>query len=57
MRAARMTVQPWDKLCSRCGEPTFGDLLDERRLCDYCRKIVTMKTAQKQEEKATPRDR
>ena len=57
MRAARVTVQPWDKLCSRCGKPTFGDLLDERGLCDYCRKIVTMKTAQKQEEKATPRDR
>ena len=47
MRVARVTVPPWDKLCSRCGRPTFGDLLDEKGLCDHCREIAAMKTAQK----------
>ncbi len=44
MRAAHVTVQPWDKPCSRCGKPTFEDFLDERGLCAYCREIVAMKT-------------
>ena len=52
MRATHVTVRPWDKQCSRCGKPTFEDLLDERGLCDYCRVIVAMKTAKKQKRKA-----
>jgi rRNA maturation endonuclease Nob1 len=52
MRATHVTVRPWDKVCSRCGKPTFEDLLDESGLCDYCREIVGMKTARKQKHKA-----
>ena len=52
MRATHVTVRPWDKVCSRCGKPTFEDLLDERGLCDYCSEIVGMKIARKQKHKA-----
>ena len=57
MRATHVTVRPWDKQCSRCGKPTFEDLLDEGGLCDYCREIVAMKTAKKQKDKTTVPDR
>ena len=52
MRATHVTVRPWDKQCSRCGKPTFEDLLDERGLCDYCREVIAAKTAKKQKRKA-----
>jgi CRISPR/Cas system-associated protein Cas10 (large subunit of type III CRISPR-Cas system) len=57
MRAARVAVKPWDKTCSRCGRPTFGDLLDEKGLCDYCREIVAMKSARKKKDGLRTRDR
>jgi hypothetical protein len=33
--ATQIGATPWHKPCSRCGKPTFQDLLDERNLCDY----------------------
>jgi len=45
--ATHVAVKPWYKTCSRCGKPTFEDLLDERGLCDYCREIVAMKVSSK----------
>ncbi|MGD0662638.1 MAG: hypothetical protein ABSD38_31675 [Syntrophorhabdales bacterium] len=47
MHATHVAVKPWYKTCSRCGKPTFEDLLDERGLCDYCREIVAMKVSSK----------
>jgi len=57
MRATHVTVREWDKVCSRCGKPTFEDLLDERGLCDYCREIGAMKTTKNRKDKAAARDR
>ena len=31
--------------CSRCGKPTFSDLLDSEGICDYCREVRSMKAA------------
>jgi len=31
--------------CSRCGKPTFSDLLDSEGMCDYCREVRSMKAA------------
>jgi ribosomal protein L37E len=31
--------------CSRCGKPTFSDLLDKEGMCDYCREVRSMKAA------------
>jgi len=30
---------------SRCGKPTFSDLLDSEGLCDYCREVTSMKAS------------
>jgi hypothetical protein len=43
MQVMQVAAKPWHKTCSRCGKPTFEDLLDELGLCDYCREIVAMK--------------
>ena len=52
MRATHVTVKPWEKPCSRCGKPTFKDLLDENGRCAYCREIASMKKTRKQKGKA-----
>jgi hypothetical protein len=50
MQATPVAAEPWNKTCSRCGKPTFQDLLDERGLCDYCREIVAMKVSSKKKQ-------
>lgn len=37
--------KPWYVPCSRCGKPTFSDLLDGEGMCDYCREVRSMKAA------------
>ncbi|MGD0662367.1 MAG: hypothetical protein ABSD38_30300 [Syntrophorhabdales bacterium] len=51
--ATHVAVKPWYKTCSRCGKPTFEDLLDERGLCDYCREIIAMKVSSRKKAKDT----
>jgi len=53
MHATHVAVKPWYKTCSRCGKPTFEDLLDERGLCDYCREIIAMKVSSRKKAKDT----
>jgi hypothetical protein len=43
METTPVAAKPWHKTCSRCGKPTFQDLLDERGMCDYCRELVAMR--------------
>jgi hypothetical protein len=47
MHTTDVASEPWYKPCSRCGKPTFVDLLDEQGLCDYCREIVATKASAK----------
>ena len=47
MQSTHVAVKPWRKTCTRCGKPTFQDLLDERGLCDNCREILAMKVSSK----------
>ena len=37
--------KPWHVPCSKCGKPTFSDLLDNEGMCDYCREVTSMKSA------------
>lgn len=48
MRATHVTVRPWEKPCSRCGKPTFKDLLDEDGLCGYCKEMASMRKTKRQ---------
>jgi|WetSurMetagenome_2_1015567.scaffolds.fasta_scaffold18660_5 hypothetical protein len=54
METIQAAAKSWHKPCSRCGKPTFQDLLDERGLCDYCREIAAMKVSSRKERKLTP---
>jgi rRNA maturation endonuclease Nob1 len=45
MQTTQIAAKPWQKPCSRCGKPTFEDLLDEQGLCDYCKETAAMKAA------------
>jgi hypothetical protein len=47
MHVVPVAAKPWHKVCSRCGQPTFQDLLDDRGMCDYCRETVAMKVSSK----------
>ena len=45
MRKTKPSTKPWQVPCSKCGKPTFSDLLDAEGMCDYCREVRSMKTA------------
>ena len=45
MQKIRSAGKPWHVPCSRCGKPTFSDLLDGEGMCDYCREVRSMKAA------------
>jgi DNA-directed RNA polymerase subunit RPC12/RpoP len=45
MQNAQTVTKPWYRQCSRCGKPTFSDLLDSEGMCDYCREVRSMKAA------------
>jgi uncharacterized Zn finger protein (UPF0148 family) len=45
MQNTQTAIKPWYQPCSKCGKPTFSDLLDGEGLCDYCREIRSMKAA------------
>jgi acetyl-CoA carboxylase beta subunit len=53
MRTTYLAAKPWHKPCSRCGKPTFEDLLDEQGLCDYCREMVAIKASSRKKAKDT----
>ncbi len=45
MQKTDSAAMPWHVPCSKCGKPTFSDLLDKEGMCDYCREVRSMKTA------------
>ena len=45
MQKTHTNTNPLYVPCSRCGKPTFSDLLDSEGLCDYCREVRSMKAA------------
>jgi ribosomal protein L37E len=45
MQKIQSASKPWHVPCSRCGKPTFSDLLDSEGMCDYCREVRSMKAA------------
>ena len=45
MQKTRTVPNPLYVPCSRCGKPTFSDLLDSEGMCDYCSEVRSMKTA------------
>ena len=51
MQDTQSVASPWLRPCSRCGKPTFSDLLDSEGMCDYCREINSFKVATAREKK------
>jgi len=45
MQKTHTSTNPLYVPCSRCGKPTFSDLLDGEGMCDYCREVRSMKAA------------
>jgi hypothetical protein len=45
MQNTSNAINKWLRPCSRCGKPTFSDLLDDEGICDYCREMRSMKTS------------
>ena len=45
MQKTHTSTNPLYVPCSRCGKPTFSDLLDKEGLCDYCREVRSMKAS------------
>ena len=45
MQKTESAAVPWHVPCSKCGKPTFSDLLDSEGMCDYCREVRSMKAA------------